>query len=522
MNARIKKVKNRIIKLAKRNTVRVRFAPSPTGFLHVGGLRTALYNYLFAKKNGGKFILRIEDTDRTRLVPGGMENIINTLLRVGLKYGEGPSLKGGKIVEKGDCRPYIQSNRLKIYQRYALELVKNGWAYRCFCTPERLDALRTEQEAAKKPLRYDRLCLTRPKKETEEKLAAGDRFVIRQRMPDSGETEFEDLIHGKIVTKNEFLEDHVLQKADGYPTYNFANVIDDHLMGISHVIRGEEFISSTPKHALLYKAFGWNLPKFVHLPLLLNTDRSKLSKRQGDVAVEDYLKKGYLPEALLNFVALLGWNPSGEQEIFTLKELIKSFEIEKVNKSGAIFNLEKLDWLNGVYLRALSPAKLVRAATPFLENAGLLKKNLRSFTVLKTGKTIKAKDLAKALALEQERIKHLDELPEAINYIFAPELAYDGAILIWKKSTKETANKMLSSLLNLLEGIQEKDWKEQDLEDIIKKWIEEKGLGNGEVLWPMRVALSGAAASPPPFAIAAVLGKAETLARLEKAVKLTS
>lgn len=508
--------------MAKRNKVKVRFAPSPTGFLHVGGLRTALYNYIFAKKNGGKFILRIEDTDRTRLVEGGMENIMKTLSSVGLKYSEGPMFKrGGKIIEKGDCGPYVQSKRLKIYQKHALELIKNGWAYRCFCASERLDDLRKSQEAEKKPLRYDRLCLTIPKKQIEEKLSRGDKFVIRQRMPDSGETEFEDLIHGKIIIKNETLEDHVLQKTDGYPTYNFANVIDDHLMEISHVIRGEEFISSTPKHALLYKAFGWELPKFAHLPLLLNADRSKLSKRQGDVAVEDYLKKGYLPEALLNFVALLGWSPSGEQEIFSLKELIKSFEIERVNKSGAVFNLEKLDWLNGMYLRAMKPARLLAVAAPFLASVGLLKKNLRSFTVIGSGKTVKKKDLANALKLEQERIKHLDELPEAIKYIFEPR-AYDPAILVWKKSTKEAANDRLKKLMELLGNISEKDWKESDLEAIIKKWIEENKFGNGEVLWPMRVALSGSEASPPPFAIAAVLGKIETLIRLEKAVKLTT
>lgn len=518
MNTKLKRVKNRIVRLAKRNKVRVRFAPSPTGFLHVGGLRTALYNYLFAKKQGGKFILRIEDTDRMRLVPGGMENIMRTLSRVGLKYSEGPVFEGDKIVEEGSYGPYIQSQRLKIYQDHALELVKNGWAYRCFCAPERLDSLRAEQEAAKKPLRYDRLCLTRPKKETEEKLSRGDRFVIRQRMPDTGETEFEDLIHGKIVTKNEVLEDHVLQKADGYPTYNFANVIDDHLMRISHVIRGEEFISSTPKHALLYKAFGWNLPKFVHLPLLLNADRSKLSKRQGDVAVEDYLKKGYLPEALLNFVALLGWNPSGEQEIFTLKELIKSFEIEKVNKSGAIFNLEKLDWLNGMYLRALTPAKLLRVAAPFLINAGLLKKNLRSFIVSETNKSIKNKKLAKLLTLEQERIKHLDELPEAIKNFLTDKLEYDPAILVWKKSTKEIAKERLEKLAEMLGGLSRLSWKEAKLEVIIKKWIEDNKYSNGEVLWPMRVALSGKEASPPPFAIAEVLGSKSTLERIGEAV----
>ncbi len=522
MNAKLKKVKNRIIKLAKRNKDRVRFAPSPTGFLHVGGLRTALYNYLFAKKNNGKFILRIEDTDRTRIVPGGMENIIKTLSAIGLKYSEGPMFKGAKIVEKGECGPYIQSKRLNIYQKYALQLIKNGWAYRCFCAPERLNSLRKSQEAEKKLLRYDRLCLTLPKKEIEAHLAAGDKFVIRQKMPDTGETEFEDLIHGKIITKNEVLEDHILLKADGYPTYNFANVIDDHLMRITHVIRGEEFISSTPKHVLLYKAIGWNLPKFAHLPLLLNQDRSKLSKRQGDVAVEDYLKKGYLPEALLNFVALLGWSPSGEEEIFSLKKLVKSFEIEKINKSGAIFNLEKLDWLNGIYLRKMKSIKFLRVAAFFLEGAELIKKQFRSYLILATGETIRPKKLKKILSLEQERIKHLDELPEALKYFFINNLDYDPLILIWKKSSKETVKDRLEKLTSFLEKIKKSSWKKNTLEDIIKKWIEENNYNNGEVLWPMRVALSGREASPPPFDIAANLGKKKTLDRLKSAIRLIS
>lgn len=517
MGVRFKRVKNKIAKLAGRSKVRVRFAPSPTGFLHVGGLRTAFYNYLFAKRNKGKFILRIEDTDRTRIVPGGMENIINTLLKMGLSYDEGPFLKKGQIAEKGKFGPYVQSKRLALYQKYALRLVRGGGAYRCFCTSERLEALRKEQETAKQPLRYDRKCLVVPKDEIEKRIAGRENFVIRQRMPEEGDTEFEDLIHGRIIVKNELLDDHILQKTDGFPTYNFANVIDDHLMGITHVIRGEEFISSTPKHILLYKSLKWQPPKFAHLPLLLNSDRSKLSKRQGDVAVTDYLQKGYLPEALLNFLALLGWNPTDNQEIFSLKELIKSFEIEKVNKSGAVFNLEKLDWLNGLYLRSLKISKLAEVAIPYLLSAGLLQKNGRLFTVTASGETVKTKKLKEIIVLEQERIKHLDQLPEAVTYFFINPLDYDPKILVWKKSTKEITKNRIEDLVSLLQKLKKSLWKELKLESIIKKWIEDNHYSNGEVLWPMRVALSGREASPPPFALASALGKEETLARLSKA-----
>ncbi len=522
MNTKLKRVKNKIIKLAGRNKVRVRFAPSPTGFLHIGGLRTAFYNYLFAKKNKGKFILRIEDTDRTRFVAGGTENIMRTLFSIGLRYDEGPVFKKGKIIEKGKFGPYFQSKRLSIYQKYAFDLIRNGGAYRCFCDLERLDALRRKQEEDKRPFRYDRKCLTLPKKEIDEHLRRGEKFVVRQRMPEKGETVFEDIIHGAITTKNEILEDHILLKRDGFPTYNFANVIDDHLMKITHVIRGEEFISSTPKHILLYNFFGWTLPKFAHLPLLLNPDRSKLSKRQGDVAAEDYLKKGYLPEALLNFVALLGWNPTDDKEIFSLKTLVKMFELKKINKSGAVFNPEKLDWFNGVYLRALKLNKFLSRALPFLIAAGILKKKgARSFAV-SDGEKITKKTLKKIVALEQERIKHLDELPEAVSYFFETELHYDPASLVWKKSAKPETRDRIIKLEKFLEDLPAGNWNEGKLESIIKAWIKDRGYGNGEVLWPFRVALTGREASPPPFAVAEILGKQKTLFRLQKAEKILS
>ncbi|MEK9158981.1 MAG: glutamate--tRNA ligase, partial [Patescibacteria group bacterium] len=310
--------------------VRVRFAPSPTGFLHVGGLRTALYNYLFAKQNKGVFFLRVEDTDQSRYVPGAVEALLKTIETVGFEIDEGPVLKNGKITEKGKYGPYFQSQRLDIYKKYADELVAKGHAYYCFCLADRLDQLRKTQETNKQPTMYDGLCHNLTPAEIKKKLAAGEKHVIRMNMPKEGQTIFQDLIHGEVKFENKLIDDQVLVKSDGFPTYHLAHAVDDHLMETSHVIRGDEWLSSTPKHLQLFKAFDWSAPAYAHIPLLLNPDRSKLSKRQGDVAVEDYLKKGYLAEALINFIALLGWNPGTEKEIFSLDELIKGFSLAKV------------------------------------------------------------------------------------------------------------------------------------------------------------------------------------------------
>ena len=323
--------------------VRTRFAPSPTGLLHVGGLRAALFNFLFARKNKGIFILRIEDTDRARSVPGAVENLISTLKWAGISYDEGPDA-GGKN------GPYIQSQRLNLYKKYAQQLLKLGAAYRCFCSPQRLEEMRREQEAHKLAPRYDRKCLSLSASAAD---SLGAPFVIRQKIPGSGEVEWKDMVRGSISFECAAIDDQVILKSDGYPTYHLANVVDDHEMKITHVIRGEEWLSSTPKHILLYRAFGWDIPQFAHLPLLLNKDRSKLSKRQGDVAVEEYIKKGYLAEAIVNFIALLGWHPGGQetQEIFSLTELIEKFSLEKVHKAGAVFDLEKLDWIKWQWRR---------------------------------------------------------------------------------------------------------------------------------------------------------------------------
>ena len=333
--------------------IRVRFAPSPTGYLHVGGLRTALYNYLFARKNNGKFILRIEDTDRNRFVEGAVENLIEALKWCGLEFDEGPN-SGGQF------GPYMQSQRLDIYQKYVHKLIANGHAYYCFCPPQRLEALKEEQQKQKLPqAKYDKHCLSLSKSEIEKKMADNTQFVVRLNVESNHRIIFDDIVRERVEFDSNNVDDQVLIKSDGYPTYHLANVVDDHLMQISHVIRGEEWLSSTPKHVLLYDAFQWRRPIFAHLPLLLNPDRSKLSKRQGDVAVEDYRSKGFLKDALVNFVALLGWNAGDDQEFYLLNELIEKFSLERVNKSGAVFDIEKLSWLNAEHLRRKTDAELL-------------------------------------------------------------------------------------------------------------------------------------------------------------------
>ncbi|MFA7653590.1 MAG: glutamate--tRNA ligase [Candidatus Magasanikbacteria bacterium] len=519
--------------------IRTRFAPSPTGYLHIGGLRTALYAYLYAKKHGGQFLLRIEDTDRERFVEDGVKNILNSLVWAGLVPDEGVVLKksadnvilsghpkgtpSGKdllspesqkdssaapqndncVAQVGKRGPYIQSERLEIYQKYAQELLDRGHAYYCFCSSERLMELREKQQKNKIPTGYDGLCAGIDPQEAKKRIAGGEKHVIRMKMPKFGETVFNDLIRGEIRIKNELVDDQVIIKSDGFPTYHLAVVVDDHLMGITVASRGEEWISSTPKHLQLYKYFGWQPPEFAHLPLLLNFDKSKLSKRQGDVAVEDYIKKGYLPEAVINFVAFLGWNPGDNRELFTLEDLIKEFDFAKVNKSGAVFNLEKLDWFNKEYIKRLPLENLVERVVPFFKTSKL---------------TINNEQLTKALPLERERVATLAELPKALAFVFElPE--YDSSLLVWKKSNMETVTKVLPGLEELLNTFSVQSWNKSDLEIKIGEWIKENNYNNGEILWPLRVALSGQDKSPGPFEIAEVLKKDETINRIKIAIK---
>ncbi|HTL39671.1 MAG TPA: glutamate--tRNA ligase [Methylomirabilota bacterium] len=458
--------------------IRTRFAPSPTGLLHIGGLRTALYAFLFARNQGGKFILRIEDTDQKRSVPGALENIIQTLADFSLNADEGP---------------YHQSERLEIYKKYAQELIDKKVAYYCFCTHTRLEELHEQQIAAKVPPKYDKHCLLLSQEDRETLLKSDQARVIRLNIKSGEQIVFTDEVHGEIKFSSDEIDDQVLLKSDGFPTYHLASVVDDHLMNITHIIRGDEWIPSTPKHILLYQAFGWNIPKLAHLPLLLSKTRKKLSKRDGDVSVKEFVEQGYLPDALLNFVAFLGWNPKTEHEIFSLAELVKQFSLDKINKAGAVFDLDKLDWFNGMYIRNLNAKDLLEKCSPYLKKAGI------------NFETLSQEFVEKVLLLEQSRLKKLSEIGERVGYFFR-EPVYDPKLLIWKNTPKETILKNLNSLAQFLLTVPTENFKVTELEPLVKKFIEDSKMKNGEVLWPLRVALSGLEASPGPFEIMEAFG----------------
>ncbi len=486
--------------------VRTRIPPSPTGMFHVGSLRTALYNYLYAKKHGGEFILRIEDTDQERFVPGSMENIIETLAIAGIAPDEGPYMTAeGSIEEKGEYGPYVQSARLPIYKQYVDQLIAQGHAYYAFDSADALEAMREQQRLNKQATRYDRASMknsfTLSKEEVEERLAKGEEYVVRMKVPSEGSTSFHDVVRGTITFDNKEVDDQILLKSDGFPTYHLAVVVDDHLMQITHVSRGEEWLPSTPKHVLLYQMFGWDMPVFAHQPLLVNEQKQKLSKRHGDVSVKDFLEKGYLIEALLNFVAFLGWNPKTEQEIFSLEELIVAFDLDQISKSAAVFNREKLDWYNKQYLMKSSAQEVARRAKPFFDQAGF---------------TLSEQDIARVIPLEQERVTTLAEFPAALSFIFQDTLSYAPELLVWKKDTRERSREILQLLVTQMDTMLA--WTKEDIENSIKNWIQQEQLGVGNVLWPMRTALSGQQNSPGPFEIAAVLGKEKTIQRLQQAI----
>ena len=495
--------------------IRTRFAPSPTGYVHIGSLRTALFSYLYARHEGGVHVLRIEDTDQSRKVEGAIENLLNVMQITGIEFDEGAFLKADSTIEeRGGYGPYLQSERLEKYQSAAKKLIAEGKAYYCFCSQERLDTLKKEQIALKKPPMYDRHCRdleeTEVQKQLEEFAATGKNPVVRFAIPLEGQTIVEDLIYGKITYEHRVLDDQVILKSDGFPTYHLAVVVDDHAMEITHVIRGEEWIPSTPKHLLIYKALGWEPTKFAHLPLILNPDKTKLSKRQGDVSVEDFLQRGYLPEALVNFVAFLGWNPKSDQEIFSLEELVKEFDLNKINKAGAVFDDAKLDWFNSQYIKKLTPEALAAKLKPFLEAAGV-----------KTSDH-KPEYLAAIAKLEQERLKRLSEIGERASYFFKlPE--YEPALLVWKKSTPEDAKTKLEGLIKLFEELTEQALQNaNELQLILETHVSEIVSDKGSVLWPLRAALTGLEKSPPPNEVASALasgpGKAEILNRLKTAV----
>lgn len=464
------------------NKVRVRFAPSPTGFVHVGSLRTALYNYLFAKHNQGDFILRIEDTDQSRYVEGAIENLISTLQWCGLEYDEGPE-------KEGIFGPYFQSQRNDIYIEHIKKLLDKGLAYRCFCSTERLEKLRTDQLTKNIDGKYDGKCRNIEQNDSKQR-AKNESFVIRLKVPEGGETNFQDLIRGEVSFQNQLIDDQVLIKSDGYPTYHFANVVDDHLMQISHVIRGEEWLPSTPKHVILYNFFDWELPQFAHLPLLLNPDKSKLSKRQGDVAVEDYKTKGYLPQAMNNFVALLGWNKGDDQEIFSMQELVEHFSLERVNKAGAVFNKEKLDWMNGMYLRKLSDEE-------FLELA------LDKFKELGFDAGDESKNKAIALSLK-ERISTINDLKYKTAIFFEEEISeYQPEAIDWiKNDSSKQVFKLLKDAI-----LKHSELNLDNFKSIMKEVQTNSGI-KGQDLWmPVRCAMTGMTAGPELPIVIEIFGK---------------
>ena len=480
--------------------VRTRFAPSPTGDPHVGSIWTALFNWLYARHYHGKFILRIEDTDRTRFIASAEMKIIEALRWFGLDYDEGPDIDG-------PFGPYRQSERLNLYQQYAEQLIANGAAYYCFCSPERLQEIRKEQKLRKTPIRYDGHCRNLDPQAAFSRRAAGEIAVVRLKIPFNGQTVVDDLIRGRVVFKNSVIDDQILLKSDGWPTYHLASVVDDHFMQINPVIRAEEWLSSTPKQLLLYQALGWTAPRFAHLPLILGSDRSKLSKRHGSMDALKFRDDGYLPEAVINFLALLGWNPKTNEEFFTRAELIKRFELKAVNKAGAIYDRQKLDWFNAHYLRSLPPAELVHLAKPYLE-----KKEVEKLPPAALGRVV---------GVAAERAKTLLEIP-ALTTFFFKRPAYEPSLLNWKQTVADLTAQRINRLLEILKDLPAADFTEDNLENIVKSKINDEKLGVGETLWPMRVSLTGLKESPGPFTVAAILGKEETLERLSEAMKKLS
>lgn len=478
------------------NEVRTRFAPSPTGYLHIGGLRTALFTYCIAKKAGGKFILRIEDTDQERYVEGANEVIYRTLRAVGLNWDEGPDVGG-------DFGPYIQTERRGIYKEYAEKLVGLGGAYYCFCDKERLQELKAVQEASGVNPMYDRHCRSLSPEEIKEKLDAGVPYVIRQKIPLDGETTFHDVLYGDITVENSTLDDQILLKTDGLPTYNFANVVDDHLMGITHVVRGNEYLASAPKYTLLYKAFGWEEPVYIHVEHIMRDKQHKLSKRDGDASYEDLIAKGYLSEAIVNYIALLGWSPKGEREIFSLPELIEEFDISGLSKSPAIFDPLKLRAINGEYIRMMPPEEFAKIAEPWIRQ------------------TCKGDfDIARIALLLQPRTELLSDIPAQVDF-FDEMPDYDLSLYENKKmkTDRATSLEVLKKVKPVLENIT--DWNFDAIHDALFNLIGELGVKNGYLLWPLRVAITGKQFTPGGAIEAAeIIGKKSTLERLERSLKM--
>ncbi|MBU2566323.1 glutamate--tRNA ligase [Patescibacteria group bacterium] len=483
--------------------IRTRYAPSPTGYIHIGNVRTALYADFVAKQAKGDFLLRIEDTDQSRYVEGATESLCKTLKLLDLEPNEGVWLDDdGKIIQRGDHGPYIQSERKHIHQEYAKKLIEMDKAYYCFCTAERLDEVRKMQELTKRPTGYDGHCRDLDPTEVTKRLEAGESHVVRLKLPKEGSVTVNDVIRGEVTFDWNLIDDQVIIKSDGMATYHLAAMADDHDMEITHVIRGEEWLSSTPKHIFIYQAFGWDLPVFAHLPLILNHDKSKLSKRQGDVAAEIYLDKGYLPKAMINFLALLGWNPTADREIFTHKELIDLFNLSKVNKAGAIFQIDKLNWLNNHYLREIDEQSYFDLVLPHL-NAYKEDDNFKKRVAI----------------LYRERMTLPAEITEQSKYLFTEKLNYSEVQITWKDHSKLEAKERLEAAKIWIEQINDsKEFNSSFIEEYIKSMIQENGWGNGDTLWPLRVSLSAQEKSPSPFELIAVYGKKMSIQRIDQAL----
>jgi len=478
---------------------RVRFAPSPTGYPHVGNIRTAMFNWLLARHTGGSFILRIEDTDVARRVEGAVEGILDGLRWLGLDWDEGPEVGG-------PCGPYFQSQRLQSYQEAAERLVAQGDAYYCYCSPQRLEEMRAEQVRLKQSPGYDRHCRDLTEEERAQLVASGITPVVRFRIPREGQTDFKDLIFGELVFENSSLDDFVLLKSDGYPTYHLANVVDDSAMRITHVIRAEEWISSTPRHILLYRALGLEPPNFVHHPMILGPDRAKLSKRHGAVSILDYREQGYLPETMFNFLSLIGWSLDDKTEIMSRRELVENFSLERIGKTGAIFNRDKLDWMNGVYIRNLSAEDFARRVIPFFERD----------LPLEVERPLDAGYVERIMPLIRERINTLAEAAKYADFFFLDNLEYDASLLMGKKMTATTTLRALSAAQEKISSLE--SFNHDLLEGTLRPLAEELSLKAGQLFSPLRVATTGRAAAPPLFETMVVLGKERCLKRIGVAV----
>ncbi len=484
-------------------SVRVRFAPSPTGYPHVGNIRTALFNWLFARHHDGCFILRIEDTDVARRQEGAVGAIFNSLRWLGLDWDEGPDVGG-------ECGPYLQSQRLGLYNEVAERLVEEGKAYLCYCSPERLEAMRSEQVRRREPPGYDRRCRELGYQERAQFESQAITPVVRFKIPLQGWSSFEDLLRGKVGVENSTLDDFVLRKSDGYPTYHLANVVDDHLMQVSHVLRADEWLASTPRHLLLYRALGWETPQFAHLPMILGSDGAKLSKRHGAVSVTEYEEQGYMPEAMFNFLALLGWSLDDRTEILSQGELVKYFSLERVSKAAAIFSHQKLDWMNGVYLRNLSLEEFTRRATPFLEKA----------SESKGEHPPSSSYVSQVMPLIQERVRTLAEVPALAEFFFVDTLDYEPGLLLGKGLSREAARGALERGKESLQALE--DFGAVPMEGVLRPLAAELRLKTGEFFGLLRVATTGRTAAPPLFQTMAVLGREKCLRRIETALDLLS